>query len=81
MHRDTERQLASGLLYEASALDGSKKLLARTLLEACKWRISTKRATRSAVVKELFDRLARPCGMREITRVEAVIKTLPLDGA
>lgn len=80
MHPSTERQLRVGLLSESTSTDGKTRLTHRTLLEASKWRITTNNEARRDVVKELFDRLARHCGVREVARVEAVIKALSSSG-
>lgn len=80
MHPSTERQLRVGLLNETTGPDGHVKLTHRTLLEASRWRITVNKEARRDVVKELFDRLARHCGPREVARVEAVIKALSSSG-
>lgn len=81
MHPATARQIELGLIEATTQADGSIRLTHRTLSEASRWRVSVNKEQRRDVVKELFDRLSKGCGKREVARLEHVIKTLPLDMA
>lgn len=68
-----QKQIEAGYVVEEE-VDGVKRYKNRTLKELLEWRLSTKKATKKAVLAELADRLKKPCGAREKARLEGLVK-------